>query len=99
METSTGSYWQTGFNILNNLATSGAFGSDGQRVANYVNPPTAIAQPAAAPPPPPVAGQQAVNPPASSGGFVDHMRANWSKYALGLGTLFALVFVVKMARK
>ena len=100
MEASTTSYWQTGLNVLNNLATSGSFGSTGTRVASYVNPPTPTALPAAAPPPPPVAGQQAVNPPApASGGFMDHLRAHWSKYAIGLGSVLALVVVVKMARK
>lgn len=94
-----GTYWTTGLNLLTNLAGSGAFGSDGQRVANYINPPAPIAAPAPNPPPPPVAGQQGVNPAPTSGGIGAHFAAHWGKYALGLGVIVALVVVVKMARK
>lgn len=93
------SYWNTGFNVLNNLAASGAFGSDGRRVAQYINPPTAVSQPAQAPPPAPVSGQLSVNPAPTAGGFMGHLRTHWGKYAIALGVVVALAVAVKITRK
>lgn len=90
-------YWQMGLNVLNNLAGSGAFGSDGQRVAALINPPNPIAAPNPAPPPPPVAGQQAVNPPATTAD--GHFEKHWGKYALAGGALLLLVVGVTFARR
>lgn len=97
METNNSQYWQMGLNVLNNLAGSGAFGSDGQRVAALINPPNPIAAPAPAPPPPPVAGQQGVNPPATTAG--GHFQQHWGKYALGAGVLVLLMVGVTIARR
>lgn len=93
------SYWQAGYGLLNNLAMSGAFGSDGKKIAGYVNPPSQLAQPNPAPPPPPVAGQQGVNPAATSGGFGAHMSRHWGKYTIAAGAVVALIVGVKLLRK
>lgn len=89
-------YWQMGFNVLNNLAGSGAFGSDGQKISSLINPPNPIAAPNPVPPPAPVAGQQSVNPAPTNGG---HFGQHWGKYALAGGALLLLVVGVTMARR
>ena len=94
--TESAPYWQTGYNILNNLAMSGAFGSDGQKIAGYINPPAPIASPNPAPAPAPVPQQQSVNPDATP---KSHLEANWPKYAMIGGAVLVLVIVLTLARK
>ena len=89
-------YWNLGVTTALGLAKSGVFGG---RVQNFINPQSALSQPAAAPPPPPVAGQLSVNPPpVSSGGVMGHLKRNWWKYAIGAG-IVGLGGVLLMRRK
>ena len=97
MADTSSSYWQTGFNLINNLATSGAFGSDGQKIAGYINPPAPIAAPNPAPAPAPVPQQQSVNPDATP---ATAQKNNWPMYGMiAGGVVVVLVLIVALARK
>lgn len=92
--------WSTGFNVLNNLAQGGAFGSTVSKYAEVINPRNPISTPQQAPPPPPKPGQQGVNTSVPApGGFGEHLKKNWGKYALGLGVVVVLFVGIKYARR
>lgn len=99
MAEAASNYWQMGTNIFGNLAQSGVFGSTVQKYTGVINQPNPIAAPNPAPTPPPVAGQMGVNPAPASSDLMDHLKANWGKYALGGGALLLLVVGVFAARR
>lgn len=96
----TNNFWNMGLSAGLGLLAGGAFGSGAQKfvTGGQTNPPSVTAQPSPVVMTVPAPGASAYTP-GTGGAIVDHFRANWGKYAAGVGVVLAVVIGTRLLRR
>lgn len=96
----TNNFWSMGLSTGLGLLAGGAFGSSAQKfvTGGQTNPPSVTAQPSPVAVNVPVPGASAYTP-GTGNAVVEHFRANWGKYAAGVGIVLALSVGMRLLRR